>query len=245
MWNDNGFNEESNHDSVWGSVGELHEAFATCMANVFFRMFAALMVTTISALLVVASAELQYLVYGNNVVFYVLLFSPIALVLAISFGINKMPVMLANVLFFVYAFLVGLTLSTIFFVYDLGIIATAFGVTAVTFGVMAGYGLVTKNDLTSIGSLCIMGLIGIIIASIANFFIRSSAIEWAVTYIGVFVFIGLTAYDAQRIKNMLKEAKAANQEEAIKKITVIGALTLYLDFINLFLKILRILGRRR
>jgi len=215
------------------------------MANVFLRMFAALLATTIAAFAVVNSYELQYMIFGSDFTFYGLLIGELALVIGISAGINKLSVPMANVLFFLFAIINGLTLSSIFWVYDLEVIYSAFGVSALMFAVMAGYGLITKKDLTSIGNLCIMGLIGIIIASIVNIFMRNSMMDAIINYIGVFVFIGLTAYDAQRIRNMLADANAADQEEAVRKITVIGALTLYLDFINLFLKILRIMGRKR
>ena len=215
------------------------------MTNVFFRMFAALLVTTIAAFTVVNYEPLQYMILGSSFTFYGLMIAELALVIGISAGINRLSVSTANILFFIYALMNGLTLSVIFWAYELGVIYSAFGVSALMFAVMAGYGLMTHKDLTSIGSLCIMGLIGVIIASIVNLFMRNDMMDAIICYVGVFVFIGLTAYDSQRIRNMLAGAREANQEEAVSKITVIGALALYLDFINLFLSILRILGRRR
>jgi len=208
-------------------------------------MFAALLVTAFAAFAVANSQPMVDLIFGNMMVFYGLIILELAIVVGISAGINKLSVPAANALFFLYAIINGMTLSVIFLVYNLGIIYHAFAVSALMFGAMAIFGTVTKRDLTSIGSICIMGLFGVIIASVANFFFRSAALESAVLYIGILVFIGLTAYDTQRIKRMLADANAVSAVVAIEKISVIGALTLYLDFINLFLKVLRVLGRRR
>jgi len=208
-------------------------------------MFLALLVTAAAALAVVSSETLLALIFGGSYTVIGLVVVEIVLVLAISAGINRMSSTAANALFFLYAIVNGLTLSVIFLVYDIGAIYRAFTVSALMFAGMALYGTITRRDLTSIGSICIMGLFGIIIASIANFFFRSGTLDAIICYVGVLIFIGLTAYDTQRIKRMLREAHASSHEEAIRKISVIGALTLYLDFINLFLKILRIMGRRR
>lgn len=231
--------------TLWGSAEEFDGVFTSCMTHVFFRMFAALLVTTIAAFAVVNSYTLQDMIFSGGFAFYGLLIAEIVLVIGISAGINRLSVSMANILFFLYALLNGLTLSAIFWAYDLGVIYSAFGTSALMFAIMAGYGLMTRRDLTSIGNLCFMGLIGVILASVVNLFMRNDMIDALICYVGVFVFIGLTAYDSQRIRNMLAEASESNQEEAVRKITVIGALTLYLDFINLFLKILRIMGRRR
>ncbi|SPJ14671.1 conserved membrane hypothetical protein [Syntrophobacter sp. SbD2] len=146
-------------------------------------------------------------------------------------------------MFFAYSFLNGLTLSTIFLIYTKASIANTFFVTAGTFAAMSLYGYTTKRDLTSIGSFLMMGLIGIIIASFVNFFFRSPAIYWLITYAGIAVFVGLTAYDAQKIKEMAYAGFSGSEDE--RKGAVIGALRLYLDFINLFLLLLRIFGSRR
>jgi hypothetical protein len=231
---------------LWTSIEDLDRATTSCLSRVFLRMFVALLVTAAAAMAVVSSEALMALIFGNSYAMIGLIIVQVVLVIAISAGINRMSSAAANVLFFTYAIMNGLTLSVIFLVYELGIIYHAFAVSALMFAGMALYGTITRRDLSSIGSLCIMGLFGIIIASIANMlFFRSASIETAVLYIGVLVFVGLTAYDTQRIKRMLRDANAFSHDEAIKKISVIGALTLYLDFINLFLKILRILGRRR
>jgi uncharacterized protein len=141
-----------------------------------------------------------------------------------------------------YSVLNGITLSLIFYTYTASSIAFVFFISAAFFGFMSVYGLVTKTDLTSLGSLLFMGLIGIIIASVVNIFLRSSGLNWLISFVGVAVFLGLTAYDSQKIKNIHFSFAGTNKE---KNVSIIGALTLYLDFINLFLFILRILGRRR
>ena len=167
----------------------------------------------------------------------------IGTVLVLSFAINKLSAGVATGLFILYAALTGFTLSTLFFVYTASSIASTFFITSATFGIVSAYGYVTKTDLTKLGNLLLMGLIGIIIASLVNFFLQSEAVMWAVTYIGVVIFVGLIAYDTQRIKRM---ANGLGEDGDVqRKAAVIGALALYLDFINLFLRLLRIMGRRR
>ena len=231
--------------SIWPNQEELDRAVSSCLTRVFLRMFAALVVTAATAYAVATSFTLQLFIFGNIAVFYALLIVELGLVIAISAGIRKLSPIAANTLFFLYAIINGLTLSTIFLVYNIGIIYHAFAVSALMFAAIALFGAATKKDLSSIGSICIMGLFGIIIASLVNLFFRNEMIDTIVCYIGVLVFVGLTAYDTQRIKRMLGEANAESHDIAVRKISVIGALTLYLDFINLFLKILRIMGKRR
>ncbi|MCL2151456.1 MAG: Bax inhibitor-1/YccA family protein [Oscillospiraceae bacterium] len=231
--------------SIWATEEELDRAATSCLSRVFLRMFAALLVTAAAAYAVVASVFLQQLIFSNTYVFYGLMIAELVLVIAVAAGMNRLSVAAANILFFAYAAINGLTLSVIFFVYDIGIIYQAFAVSALMFAGMSLYGVVTRRNLSSIGSICMMGLFGIIVASLANFFFRSDMLDSIICYVGVLIFVGLTAYDTQRIRWMLREANADDHEEAIKKISVAGALTLYLDFINIFLKILRIMGKRR
>jgi FtsH-binding integral membrane protein len=146
----------------------------------------------------------------------------------------------ATLAFLFYAAFNGVTLATIFMIYTAASITSTFFLAAGTFGVMSLYGAVTKKDLTSIGNLCFMALIGVIIATVVNIFLRSEAMMWVTTYIGLFVFVGLTAYDTQRIKNM----NMSDSEEG-HKMAILGALTLYLDFVNMFLYLLRLTGKRR
>jgi len=165
------------------------------------------------------------------------------LVLILSAGINKMSSMVASGCYLLFTALTGVTLSLIFLRYSMASIATTFFVTSMTFGAMSVYGYVTKRDLTSIGNLCFMALIGLIIASVVNMFIGSSLLYWGVTYVGILIFVGLTAYDTQKIKEMSMALGAElSASETGKKYAIMGALALYLDFINLFLLLLRIFG---
>jgi hypothetical protein len=179
----------------------------------------------------------------NMALFIVLLVVEVVAVFCLAAWVHRMSSTTAMAVFLSYAALNGVTLSVIFLVYTSSSIANAFFVTAGTFGIMSVYGYTTKTDLTSVGNLCLQGLFGIIIASVANFFIHSAAIYWITTYAGVIVFTGLTAYDTQKIKEMNVPADEGTEEET--KDAISGALALYLDFINLFLDILRIMGKRR
>ena len=173
---------------------------------------------------------------------YVVMFSPLAFVLVLSFGINKMQASTAQVVFWAFAAVMGLSLANIFLVYTGASITRVFFITAGTFAGMSLYGYTTKRDLSGMGSFLIMGLIGIIIASIVNMFLASSALHFVISVVGVLVFVGLTAYDTQKIKSMFVETDGA---EVMTKKAVMGALTLYLDFINMFIMLLRLFGQRR
>ena len=168
--------------------------------------------------------------------------APLGLVMLLSFGINRLSAGTALTVFFVYAALVGLSLASIFLVYTHASITRVFFISAATFGATSLYGYTTQRDLTSVGSFMFMGLIGLIIASVVNIFLHSTGLDWAISVIGVIVFVGLTAYDTQRIKEMYD----VNDDGTISgRKAVMGALRLYLDFINLFLMLLRIFGNRR
>ncbi len=172
----------------------------------------------------------------------VLMLAPLGLVFLLSFGINRLSASTALMLFFVYAGLLGLSLASIFLVYTGASITRVFFISAATFGAMSLYGYTTQRDLTGLGSFMFMGLIGIIIASLVNMFLKSSGLDWAISVIGVLVFVGLTAYDTQRIKEMYS---VQDDGTVTGRKAVMGALSLYLDFINLFLMLLRIFGDRR
>lgn len=174
---------------------------------------------------------------------WILMLVTLGLVFGLSFAVNKMPPAVATGAFLLYATLNGITLSTIFAVYALGSIASVFLITTMTFGFMFVYGWVTKKDLTSMGSLAFMALIGIIIAMVVNMFLQSSMLSLGISVIGVLVFVGLTAYDAQKLKMMSAYGFADGDHE--QRSAIMGALVLYLDFINLFLMLLRLLGDRR
>jgi hypothetical protein len=209
--------------------------------RVYNWMALGLAVTALTALYVVNSRPVLSLIL-NPAVILVLILAELGIVIALSAAIGKLQSSTAILMFFVYAFLNGLTLSVIFLAYTKASIASTFFITGGTFAVMSIYGYTTKTDLTSLGSFLVMGLIGIIIASFINFFFRSPAFYWLITYAGIAIFVGLTAYDAQKIKEMAYAGFAGSEEE--RKGAVIGALRLYLDFINLFLLLLRIFGRR-
>jgi uncharacterized protein len=173
---------------------------------------------------------------------YVLIFAPLGLVLFLSFGINRLSAPMAQALFFLYAALLGASLSIIFAVYTDASITRVFFISAASFGALSLWGYTTQRDLTGMGSFMMMGLIGILIASLVNIFLRSSGLDWAISVIGVIVFAGLTAYDTQKIKEMydpMDDGTVAGRK------AVMGALSLYLDFINLFLMLLRLFGDRR
>ncbi len=223
--------------------GSRSAGLMSCLANVYWWMTFALMISALSAYLVGTSPELAKLFIGNRILFFILIFAELGLVLWISAGINKMTASTATALFILYAAVNGLTLSFIFIAYSVKVIAMTFAVTAGTFAAMAVVGTVTKKDLTSFGNLFFMALIGLIIASVVNIFWANSTLYWICTYAGVLIFVGLTAYDANRIKQMYLEMGTDNPE-TVRKVAVLGALALYLDFINLFLYLLRIFGRR-
>ena len=166
----------------------------------------------------------------------------LALVIGLSAGINRLSLTTATLMFVLYSVINGATLSCIFIIYTMSSIANVFFITAGTFAVMALFGYTTKMDLTSMGKILFMALIGIIIASIANFFFKSSGLEMIVSYLGVLIFVGLTAYDSQKIKEMAYAAPDVSEQ--MQKYALLGALTLYLDFVNLFLYLLRIFGKR-
>lgn len=210
------------------------------MRKVYGRMFLALVVTALTSLYVASSPAILSVVLGNRAVFFGLMIAELAVVFVVSGMLNKLSTTTATLLFYLYAVLNGVVFSSIFVVYDLGSIASTFFITAGVFGAMSVYGMVTKNDMTKFGSYCIMGLFGLIIAFIVNIFVASSTLDWIISLFGVALFIGLTAWDTQKIKNVAY----VTDPSQTGKLATIGALSLYLDFINLFLYLLRIFGGR-
>lgn len=215
----------------------------TLMQYVFLWMAAGLGITGLTSLLLFKNESLIYSLMSSKLLFYGLIIAEIVVVVYLSARISRMSFGMATALFCAYALLNGLTLSPIFLLYTSQSIAETFFITAGTFSVMAIYGYFTKRDLTRWGSLLFMALIGLIIAMVVNFFLRSGVMSLVISIAGVLIFVGLTAYDVQKIKNLFADVDNANDE--VKKIAVLGALTLYLDFINLFLYLLRLFGRRR
>jgi uncharacterized protein len=217
------------------------------LPKVFGWMFFALSITAIISMWFASDASLISLLIkaegGLSLLGWVVMLAPIGFVMLMSFTFNKLSFSTLLILFTVYSVLMGMSLSFIFLVYTAGSIATTFAIAAAMFGAMALTGYYTKTDLTSFGSIMYMGLIGIIIASLVNFFMKSDMLYYIISYVGVAVFTGLTAYDVQRLKRLGQEA--AMDETTANKMAVMGALNLYLDFINLFLMLLRLFGDRR
>ncbi|SEW21868.1 MULTISPECIES: Bax inhibitor-1/YccA family protein [unclassified Prevotella] len=220
----------------------MSSAFPVLMRKVYVWMTLALVLTGVTAYGVATSPGIMTTLFTNRILFWGLLIAEFALVIGISAAINRLSLTTATLMFVLYSVINGAVLSSIFMIYTLSSIASVFFITAGTFAVMALIGYTTKTDLTSMGKILFMALIGIIIATIVNIFLKSSGLETVVSYLGVLIFVGLTAYDSQKIKNMLQMAPDAS--EGAQKLALLGALTLYLDFINLFIYLLRIFGRR-
>lgn len=219
-------------------------AQSSLMRSVYVWMTLALVITGLTAMYVAKSMTLIQLMMENSLFFWGLLLAEVGVVVYLTARIHRMAFSTATVLFILYSLLNGVTLSVLFLVYTFSSIATTFFVTAGTFGAMALFGYITRRDLSRIGSLCIMGVIGLIIASVVNFFLHNSVVDLVISCAGVLVFVGLTAYDAQKIKRLLT-AEGMEVNETTQKIALLGAMTLYLDFINLFIYLLRLLGDRK
>ena len=217
----------------------------TFVRSVYNWMAVGLFLTGVVAYAVASSETMIRLILGNQILFFGLIIGELVLVYTISARINKMQASTATGLFVLYAVLNGLTLSFIFLVYTRSSIASTFFVCAGTFIACSAYGWMTKRDLTSLGGFLMMGLIGIIIASLVNLFIQSSGMSMIISYIGVLVFIGLTAYDTQQLKSMALSQPAGLEAGVVRKGAILGALKLYLDFINLFIMLLHIFGGSR
>ncbi len=212
--------------------------------SVYNWMAIGLALTGFMAFYVANTPSIQRIVFGNPIVFYGLIIGELALVFFLSARVQKIRATTATAIFVFYAALNGVTLSFVFLVYTRTSITSTFFVCAATFAACSIYGMTTKRDLTSVGGFMTMGLIGIIIASVVNIFIRSSAMHMIIGYVGVLVFVGLTAYDTQKLKSMALTQPSDIGAAAVRKGAIMGALTLYLDFINLFLMLLRVLGNR-
>ena len=230
-------------DSLRNKDYAMSTAFPALMRKVFVWMTLALAITGLTAYGVATSPTILSLIFSSKVTFFGLIIAEFALVFAISGAINRLSLSTATLLFILYSVINGATLSSIFFAFSVATIGKVFFITAGTFGAMALVGYTTKTDLTSMGKLLFMALLGIIIASVVNMFVASSGLDLILSYVGVLVFVGLTAYDTQKIKQMCQTAPDAG--ESAQKLALIGALSLYLDFINLFLYLLRIFGNNR
>ncbi len=218
-------------------------ALPAIMRKVYTWMALALAITGITAYGVANSPNLVYSIFNSRWIFFGLIIAEFALVIWLTSRLHKMSLTSATLLFIGYSILNGVVLSSIFLLFTTALLAKTFFICAGTFAVMSVYGAVTKRDLSSVGKLLFMVLIGIILASVVNLFLKSSGLELIISYIGVLVFVGLTAWDTQKIRAMLVNADIA--DETTHKIALLGALSLYLDFVNLFLFLLRIFGNNR
>lgn len=220
----------------------LSAAFPALMRKVYLWMTMALVITGFTAYGVATSPAILSAILMNKMLFFGLIIGEFALVIGLSAAINRLSLSVATLMFVLYSVINGATLSVIFLAYTMSSIANVFFITAGTFAAMAFVGYTTKKDLSGMGKMLMMALIGLIIATVVNLFLRSTGLQLIVSYIGVLVFVGLTAYDTQKIKQMLMMAEDTG--ETAQKIALLGALSLYLDFVNLFLYLLRIFGKR-
>lgn len=221
---------------------DVSEAFPVLMRKVYVWMTMALAITGFTAYGVATSPGILEAIYTNPILFWGLIIAEFALVIGVSAAINKLSLTVATLMFILYSVINGALMSYIFLAYTTTSVATVFFITAGTFGVMALIGYATKVDLSSMGKILFMALIGLVIATVVNLFVKSDGFTMILSYVGVLIFVGLTAYDTQKIKQMLLQAPDAG--EGAQKLALLGALTLYLDFINLFIYLLRILGKR-
>lgn len=220
---------------------------ATFISKVYMWMSLALLVTGFTAYFTSASTGILKLMFtetGPTFLFYALIIGELLLVISLSAAIQKMTAGLATAVFLFYSFINGMTLSMIFFAYTMSSIATTFFITAGTFAIMSAYGYFTKTDLTKLGKVLFMALIGIILSIVVNLFLKNAMLDLIISIVGVLVFVGLIAYDTQKIKAIGTDVGNSDQDNFIKA-SILGALSLYLDFINLFLFLLRFLGNRR
>ena len=218
------------------------QSVAKVMRSVYLRMFLGLLATAFTAMFVASQESLMLAIFGNKIFFWGLIIAEFACVIGISGAINKISTAMAVLLFFVYAIINGVTLASIFRVFEISTIAQTFFITAGVFGAMSAYGYLTRAGRSKFGAFLFMALIGLIITSVVNIFFmeESKTLDWVISLVGVGIFIGLTAWDTQKIKMMVVQSNGYN----VGKIATLGALSLYLDFINLFLYLLRIFGSR-
>jgi len=235
----NDYNRDS-YDISRQSQAALANTVSSAMKRVYFKMTLALVVTALTALWASSSYGYLSFIASHTWMMWVLIAAELGLVFTISGAINKLSSVAATALFYLFAVVNGLMLCTVFLAYSPAAITKTFFITAGTFGAMSVYGYFPPNDLSKVGSFLFMALIGLIIASVVNIFLHSSTLDWIVSIAGVLIFIGLTAWDTQQIKTMAMNMPA----DSISKLATVGALSLYLDFINLFIYLLRILGNR-
>ncbi|MBK4714545.1 MULTISPECIES: Bax inhibitor-1/YccA family protein [Tenebrionibacter/Tenebrionicola group] len=227
-----------------GAIVQAGSRLQTYMAQVYGWMTCGLLLTAFVAWFAANTPAIMMFVFSSKITFFGLIIAQLALVFVLSGMVRRLSPGVATSLFMLYSALTGLTFASIFVVYTYSSIASTFAVTGGMFGAMSVYGYTTKRDLSRFGSLLFMALIGIVLASLVNLWLKSAPLMWAITYIGVLVFVGLTAYDTQKLKNIGEQIDVSDRG-ALRKYSIMGALTLYLDFINLFMMMLRIMGNRR
>lgn len=232
------------YNEFYSSQGQLdmQAGLNSYISKIFGTMFLGLLVTAAAALFTATSRTMINLLYGTPLV-YALIIAELVIVFSLSARIHKISHIAAHIMFYVYSIVNGITLSSVFLAYDLGVIYTAFLTTAISFGIMSIYGIVTKKDLTKIGNILMMLLLGVVVASLINLFLNNSQFELIISFVAVAIFVGLVAYDTQKLKSFYYST--ANDYQMQRKIGIIGALSLYLDFINIFLYLLRIFGNGR
>ncbi|QLH44944.1 MAG: Bax inhibitor-1/YccA family protein [Bacteroidota bacterium] len=235
---------------IEGNVLQEVSASKNFMANVFIWMFAALSISAISAFVFMSSPTLLMSLVnetGLNLLGKIIMFAPLGFVLLMSFGFQRLSLPVLSAVFILYSIINGISFSFILMIYTPGSVLSCFIAAAIMFGVMAVLGYTTDKDLTSFGRIMFMGLIGIVVVSLVNFFMQSEMVSYIIGIVGVLVFTGLTAYDVQKLKNISRGFDANGNTLEItdtRKLAVMGALSLYLDFINLFLSLLRVFGRK-
>ena len=227
------------------SVKSQSLALSALMTKVYLWMTLALGITALSAMFVAGNLSLVEAIFGNDVLLWGILIAQIAIVITLDSRIDRLSFLIAGLLFGLYALLNGVILSCIFLVFKMDVITQAFVATTGTFGAMSLIGTFIKKDLSAIGRFCFMALIGLIVATIVNIFWTNDTLYWAITYLGVLIFCGLTAYDTQKIRRMMIECSTPDHYEVGMKLALLGSLALYLDFVNMFLYLVRLFGRRR
>lgn len=227
---------------IYGGTRTVTQQVTDVMKKVYVRMFIGLLISGFVAVGVAASPAAMQFIFGHTWVYWGMFIGMIVMAIAIPTAMNKMSSTTIMLLFFLFSALMGASLASIFYVYELGAIARTFFITSGVFGAMSIYGYFTKSNLARIGSFCIMALFGLIIASLVNIFLKSTSLDWIISIVGVLIFVGLTAWDTQQMKQI---AAANLAPELTDKLATMGAMNLYLDFINLFLLLLRIFGGNR
>ena len=233
------------YDTAMSGTQSLASTFATLMRKVYTWMALALAITGVTAFGISQNLNIVYAIAGNPILFWGLFIAELALVFFFSARLHKMSFLTAGIVFAAYSILNGVTMSFIFLAYTMESIATTFFVTAGTFGAMSLVGFFVKKDLSSVGRILFMLLIGLIIATVVNMFVHSSGLAMVLNYLGVLIFVGLTAWDTQKIKQMFLQTSQYGVTDETSKLALMGSLSLYLDFINLFLYLLRIFGGNR